>query len=348
MNKAHQKVFRALQTPNPSLWINTIADLEKAYTNYFALYRGLNINKFVEGNLVSNPDFKMLGLSSLLIMPIQRMPRYKLLFQEMAKYLENHPDEAQIQSALKRMQNLLNRWNYGIKFYDKEKEINGNIATYQNNPSSMNFQALIEATKISAEDVSVVDLKKILAHENFSRVRTKEQVQLAKGIERENKVIQQKPEAIQNLEMKKYLAQLITSDKKISEFEKFLNKEVKKQSKKSEPNVRAFSAILAEMKKLRKNGQEIDLVSIVTQVATHLPREVNKKEFENAINSISKRLYKKLGTNKVAIKNALKVVQNRARPQAQTQRSANNDIESDPLKQLNRLMVKNMPTLKSL
>jgi hypothetical protein len=48
-----------------------------------------------------NPVSKGLNLSSLLITPIQRIPRYKLLLSELIKNTpEDHPDKADLDKAL--------------------------------------------------------------------------------------------------------------------------------------------------------------------------------------------------------------------------------------------------------
>ncbi len=49
----------------------------------------------------NRPESRKLDLDSLLIMPVQRIPRYKLLFEELLKHTDDtHPDYKDLVSCL--------------------------------------------------------------------------------------------------------------------------------------------------------------------------------------------------------------------------------------------------------
>ena len=65
-----------------------------------------------------------LPLESLIILPIQRMPRYKMLTEEIIKHTEpNHPDLEQLQNALAKITEVNNRINSKIKEFDSRMEV---------------------------------------------------------------------------------------------------------------------------------------------------------------------------------------------------------------------------------
>eukprot|EP01084_Bolivina_argentea_P097937 176041_1 len=68
--------------------------------------------------------FNALSLEQLLILPIQRMPRYKLLLGEIIKYTEpNHPDLEQLNIAFKEISSVNIAINDRIKIFESRLEV---------------------------------------------------------------------------------------------------------------------------------------------------------------------------------------------------------------------------------
>ena len=63
-----------------------------------------------------------LELTALLIMPIQRIPRYRLLLQELLKYTpETHPDYANINKAVAEIMKVAEHVNEGIRHTENSR-----------------------------------------------------------------------------------------------------------------------------------------------------------------------------------------------------------------------------------
>ena len=65
-----------------------------------------------------------LPLESLIILPIQRMPRYKMLTEEVIKHTEaSHPDLPQLKNALTKITEVNNQINNKMKEFDSRMEV---------------------------------------------------------------------------------------------------------------------------------------------------------------------------------------------------------------------------------
>ena len=72
----------------------------------------------------SNPLCEGLGLESFLIAPVQRIPRYRLLLQELLKYTpEDHSDYVHISEAFASIREIASAHNEAIRRKDKLMEI---------------------------------------------------------------------------------------------------------------------------------------------------------------------------------------------------------------------------------
>ena len=69
-------------------------------------------------------QFNGLSIESLLILPIQRMPRYKMLLEEIIKNTEHdHPDLDQLQTALSQIAAVNDSINTKMKDFDAMKRV---------------------------------------------------------------------------------------------------------------------------------------------------------------------------------------------------------------------------------
>ena len=69
-------------------------------------------------------QFNRLNIESLLILPIQRMPRYKMLLEEIIKNTESdHPDLEQLQTALSQIAAVNDSINSKMKDFDAMKRV---------------------------------------------------------------------------------------------------------------------------------------------------------------------------------------------------------------------------------
>lgn len=72
----------------------------------------------------SRKSLRMLHLEDILIMPVQRLPRYQLLLKELAKFTEpGHPDEVHIKEAIEQIQEVLSFLNESRKKVDKLEKV---------------------------------------------------------------------------------------------------------------------------------------------------------------------------------------------------------------------------------
>lgn len=125
------KKFSFSDTSSRNLtFVNLIDELIKnldIYSNYLAYFdpnmtrRGhlLTYNKkfaeFIE-NLNKNPPKYYDNLESLMIQPVQRIPRYRLLIQELLKYTpKDHPDYEVASDALEKVMKLAKYYNEAVR-----------------------------------------------------------------------------------------------------------------------------------------------------------------------------------------------------------------------------------------
>ena len=72
----------------------------------------------------ANPRCRGLALGSFLIMPVQRIPRYKMLLTELVKYTEEgHPELPELESALDKVGKVAMEINESIRRYEQQQEL---------------------------------------------------------------------------------------------------------------------------------------------------------------------------------------------------------------------------------
>lgn len=97
-----------------------------------------NFNKFLESQ--SREYSKKLSLDALLIMPVQRIPRYELLLKQLIKNTdESHPDWALLQKAGKYVHDLATTINYNEREYHDLKDIENLVEGYNNTNDARSF-----------------------------------------------------------------------------------------------------------------------------------------------------------------------------------------------------------------
>lgn len=101
-----------------------LADYMKVYTQYIKVYEPfmskfvqcMNKNKVLKEKMNQS---EFLAFESCLICPVQRIPRYQLLIQDLLKVTpQEHPDYPQLQQALKKVAEIGNFVNEMQKFYE--------------------------------------------------------------------------------------------------------------------------------------------------------------------------------------------------------------------------------------
>lgn len=71
-----------------------------------------------------DPDSKGRGLTDFLIMPVQRIPRYVMLLQQLIKYTpDNHPDYSAINTGLSKISEIAGYINSQKKDYDSKTRV---------------------------------------------------------------------------------------------------------------------------------------------------------------------------------------------------------------------------------
>jgi hypothetical protein len=71
----------------------------------------------------ADPRSRGLALGSFIIMPVQRIPRYKMLLAELVKYSEDIPDFATLEDALQKVSEVALEINESIRRYEKQQEL---------------------------------------------------------------------------------------------------------------------------------------------------------------------------------------------------------------------------------
>lgn len=94
--------------------IKLIKDYEKSNENF---------KKFLQSNM-EDVDCQLRGIQDFLIMPIQRVPRYVLLLQQLkGKTEQSHPDYSNITSALTTLESIATYINNQKKDYDNKEKV---------------------------------------------------------------------------------------------------------------------------------------------------------------------------------------------------------------------------------
>lgn len=112
----------------------TMAPFFKTYTRYCNNYDKSQIMlkdvknhpemKNILAQMDKDPRTSKLGLPSYLILPIQRIPRYRLLLQDLIKHTEkDHPDYANLNKALESILQVADHLNAAMKGIDATNEI---------------------------------------------------------------------------------------------------------------------------------------------------------------------------------------------------------------------------------
>jgi len=112
----------------------TMAHFFKSYSRYCNNYeKSQSLLKDLKNNITfrdmvtqmdRDPRSMKLGLSSYLILPIQRIPRYRLLLQDLIKHTEkDHPDYAGLNKALEDIMTVADHLNTTMKGIDATNEI---------------------------------------------------------------------------------------------------------------------------------------------------------------------------------------------------------------------------------
>ena len=100
---------------NYSQAASILAKLRKKSSSSFSTYCDKQMNA---------EYFNNLSLESLIILPIQRMPRYKILCEEIIKHTEpNHPDLKQLTNALTEITKVNHAINSRMKEFDSRIEV---------------------------------------------------------------------------------------------------------------------------------------------------------------------------------------------------------------------------------
>eukprot|EP00484_Ammonia_sp_Unknown_P027509 CAMPEP_0197032254 /NCGR_PEP_ID=MMETSP1384-20130603/10974_1 /TAXON_ID=29189 /ORGANISM="Ammonia sp." /LENGTH=952 /DNA_ID=CAMNT_0042461887 /DNA_START=28 /DNA_END=2886 /DNA_ORIENTATION=- len=146
------KFLEDLKTRRESWDANTskLSDLFETFTPYFRMYQGYVNNheksvalmrklsekeKWAEYCTNVRPLCQRFDLASLLILPIQRLPRYKLLLSEIMKNTPDaHPDAADLRKSLEKVEHISMEINTRMKEFERretvkkiERKFDGNI-----------------------------------------------------------------------------------------------------------------------------------------------------------------------------------------------------------------------------
>ena len=123
-------------TLHPQLQTQSKQKPQKMYQNYLNNYKAAaarlaqlrkksssSFSKYCDQQR-EMPYFNNLNIESLIILPIQRMPRYKILLEEIIKHTEpNHPDLKQLKSALAKISEVNDSINNRIKEFESRIKV---------------------------------------------------------------------------------------------------------------------------------------------------------------------------------------------------------------------------------
>eukprot|EP01084_Bolivina_argentea_P084050 152115_1 len=116
-----------------------LSDLFETFTPYFRMYQGYVNNheksvalmrklgekeKWTEYVATVRPLCERFDLASLLILPIQRLPRYRLLLSEIVKNTQaSHPDHGDLSLALQKVENISLEINSRMKEFERRETV---------------------------------------------------------------------------------------------------------------------------------------------------------------------------------------------------------------------------------
>eukprot|EP01083_Nonionella_stella_P007898 22727_1 len=110
----HFKMYQ-MYLNNYQYAVTRLAQLRQKKTSPFSMYCNMQRQQAYFNNL---------PLESLIILPIQRMPRYKMLLEEITKHTcANHPDLKQLQNALSKISEVNTMINNRMKEFDQRIEV---------------------------------------------------------------------------------------------------------------------------------------------------------------------------------------------------------------------------------
>jgi hypothetical protein len=113
-----------LQAPSMKLYIDYVNKYDSTL-QIVKKYRTENVifDGFLKAGQEDN-DAKGRGFHDFTVMPIQRIPRYVLLLQQIIKYTDaSHPDFANIEAALKEVEKIASYINQKKKEYDLTEKV---------------------------------------------------------------------------------------------------------------------------------------------------------------------------------------------------------------------------------
>ncbi len=223
-------VREALDSPSPSLWMDVVQEAKQAYMEYIDAHA-----KFIpktdggekELQLKRNKLLIDVGIDlSVLITPIQRIPRYEMLLKELTKY-STGVHNAAFNEAHVRCQTLAQAINEQKREREKSAfvvklSMAGNA--YRENTSKRNFNVVLELLTIALQKhggspaiLSPKELKPIIDKMDFSQCKRGQIVQIQKLIDKAEEGY--KPT---NEELLPYIIYKVANDKVVDELRKLL------------------------------------------------------------------------------------------------------------------------------
>lgn len=218
IHEANNRLLRALLEPNPAKWIYCFNNLQELYAHYAVLFgKGpsvpQNLNDFFQGRNNGKT------VESILIEPIQRTPRYKLLFADWQKK-ENADFLDPILEAVGKIPERINE----IKRQEDQKQSEAEASTlamlhqeFNTAPNLQNFKALVkQIQKICGGDLT--SWKKCLGQINFSQVGIAEQ-----------RVLFNAADAISHQEVKNFIKLRVKNEAVVSKVKTICSEILKKR-----------------------------------------------------------------------------------------------------------------------
>jgi hypothetical protein len=121
----------------------------KVYTIYMANYphaletlsrirsKSFEANRIIQA-AEQTPEFKGLQVDSYLILPIQRVPRYILLLEQLLKFTPvSHPDRDGLERSVKEVRNIADHINEGIRDLESQRKVLSVNGKLSGRPSSL-------------------------------------------------------------------------------------------------------------------------------------------------------------------------------------------------------------------
>lgn len=119
INMAHKTLFQKLLSPEPLQWVEEMKKMQQLYGEYNMMFEEINkdVPDIVNTSIQKEPPPTPFPLMSYLIMPVQRMPRYVLLLEQMNKHMpEKAPKRGQMQQAFQQVKDLVSEINNAPRY----------------------------------------------------------------------------------------------------------------------------------------------------------------------------------------------------------------------------------------